>query len=57
MRRPIRDHIAEEVKAATDRRKGIRRPTEPRNPELTRTRRKLEEMSDEQWLKETTAWI
>jgi hypothetical protein len=57
LRRPIRDHIAEEVKAATDRRKGIRRPTEPRNPELTRTRRKIEDMQEEQRLKETTEWL
>jgi hypothetical protein len=57
MRRPIKDHILAEVRAATDRRKGVKQPTEPRNPELTRTRRRLEEIEDERRLREATEWL
>ena len=57
MRRPIKDHILAEVRAATDRRKGVKQPTEPRNPELTRTRRRLEEIEDERRLREETEWL
>lgn len=57
MRRPIKDHIAAEVKAATDRRKGLRRPTEPRNPEAAKVRREIEEREEMRKLREATEWL
>lgn len=57
MRRPIKDHIAAEVKAATDRRKGVRRPTEPRNPEAAKVRREIEEREEMRKLREATEWL
>lgn len=57
MRRPIKDHIAAEVKAATDRRKGIHRSTEPRNPDAAKARRRIEDMQEAKRVKEATEWL
>lgn len=57
MRRPIKDHILAEVRAAIDRRKGIRRPTEPRNPEAARVHREIEDREEMRRLREATEWL
>ena len=57
MRRPIKDHILAEVRAAIDRRKGIRRPTEPRNPEAARVHREIEDREKMRRLREATEWL
>lgn len=57
MIRPCRDHAADEVRAAIDRRKGIRKPQETRDPKAAKARRRIEDMQEAKRLREATEWL
>lgn len=57
MTRITRDPIDAEIRAAINRRRGVRHDNEPPDPKKAAARRRLEEMAEERRIKEQTEWL